>query len=155
MDKHQRLIDGLYAELADFKRVLNGARDQLMGQLGLTRSQIEILMLGAVDAAQTVGDVAKCLAVTHSAATQTIETLVKRGLARRVPDANDRRMVRVELTADGRQLADRLHQARRERVGHVMAGLTDDELILMTSVIKRLAAQFDPATNPKENPRAL
>ena len=156
MDQHNQLIEQLYEHLAVFKRAMMGSRDQLLGELQLTRTQIEVIMrLGETDS-QTVGDLAACLAVTHSAATQTIETLVKRGLIERLADDHDRRIVRTRLSAAGKQLATGLHASRLERMNEVFGSLADDDLRLMISVIVKLTGQFERrATKPKEMTDAL
>jgi len=55
----------------------------------------------AEDHARTVGRFARHNMITAGSASQTIETLVRRGLLERVPQANDRRSYRLDLTEDG------------------------------------------------------
>ena len=139
----QQLITTLYEALAGFKRVMMRSRDQLLGELQLTRTQIEVLMLLGETDNQTIGDLAGRLAVTHSASTQTVETLVKRDLVERSADTTDRRVVRTKLSATGRKLVAKLHKSRMQRMTEVFTGLTDDELKMMILVLERLTRQFD------------
>lgn len=150
MNQHQQLIEQLYDALAQLKRVMMRTRDQLLGELQLTRTQIEVLMLLVGNDGQTIGDLAGSLAVTTSASTQTVETLVKRGLVERAADDTDRRIVRARLSAAGRQLAERLHKARVERMRQVFADLSDEDLTVMISVLARLEQQFDVTEIVKE-----
>jgi DNA-binding MarR family transcriptional regulator len=154
MNQREQLIAALYAELGSFKRVLMGARDQLMCELQLSRNQVEVLLLLTESNELTVGDIAARQSVTHSASTQTVETLVKRGLVLRESDTRDRRIVRVRLTDAGKKLTHQLHQQRIARMNQVVDGLTDIELELMVSVMRKLRDQFDPETN-QETPDAL
>ena len=139
----QQLITTLYEALAGFKRVMMRSRDQLLGELQLTRTQIEVLMLLGETDNQTIGDLAGRLAVTHSASTQTVETLVKRDLVERTADTSDRRVVRTKLSATGKKLVAKLHKSRMQRMTEVFTGLTDDELKMMILVLERLTRQFD------------
>jgi len=139
---HDQLLDQLQHELGALKRVMLGSREQLLGKLQLTRTQIEVLMALVMGGTQTVGDIAAGLAVSHSAATQTIETLVKRGLVERTPDERDRRIVRTSLSPDGQALADRLRRGRTKRMNTVFGALRDEELELMIKVVQQLATQF-------------
>lgn len=143
MNQHKQLISELYEAMADFKRTMMRSRDQLLGELQLTRTQIEVMMLLADKDNQTIGELATSLAVTHSASTQTVETLVKRGLVERTPDKTDRRIVRTSLGAEGHALANRLHVGRMARMNEVFADMSDDELKLMIMVLERLASQFE------------
>ena len=55
----------------------------------------------------TAGLLAKLTGLTTGAITAALDRLEKTGLARRVPDAHDRRKVLVELTDAGRRAAPR------------------------------------------------
>jgi DNA-binding MarR family transcriptional regulator len=131
------------------KRAMMRTRDQLLGELQLTRTQIEVIFFLSEDENQTIGDIAERLAVTHSAATQTVEALVKRGFIARAPDPDDRRIVRIALNPAGNALAKQLHQGRKARMQAVFAGLTEEQLELMITVLNQVNRQLD-TTNQTE-----
>jgi DNA-binding MarR family transcriptional regulator len=145
-------INELMTALADLKRVMLRSRDQLFGDLQLTRTQIEVLFLLGEHGDQTIGELASCLAVTHSASTQTVETMLNRGLVERTADPADRRIVRVNLSATGKELAGQLHKERLRRLHDAFGGLSKTEMAVMTKVLTRLTAKFtDPVpTKTKE-----
>jgi DNA-binding MarR family transcriptional regulator len=60
----------------------------------------------------TVKLVAERLGLSLASASRAVDELVKRGLATRVEDPDDRRVRRVSLTAAGQQVADELVAAR-------------------------------------------
>lgn len=149
MDK-STLLTELAATMSSVKRLMMRSRDVMLGDLQLTKTQVEIVMLLHDKDDQTVGDLADSLGVTQSAATQTIETLVKRDLIARVADQNDRRMVRIQLAPAGAELAGQLHAHRAERMRTLFEGLSNEELLVMTNVLRRLEHQLRPVKETKE-----
>jgi DNA-binding MarR family transcriptional regulator len=72
----------------------------------------------------TVDVLADGLRLSHSRAVRVVDRLESEGLARRHPDAEDRRAVRVRLTARGRSLADRVQLARAGVLETALGGLS-------------------------------
>ncbi|HVW22606.1 MAG TPA: MarR family transcriptional regulator [Opitutaceae bacterium] len=64
----------------------------------------------------TVGTLAEKLALQPHSAVGLLDRLVKRGLARRQTDPDDRRRVDVSLTGEGEALIGRLSAAHREEL---------------------------------------
>jgi MarR family transcriptional repressor of emrRAB len=64
------------------------------------------------------------LRVSHSRAVRVVDRLEEDGLARRRPDPEHARAVRVELTAAGRRAADRVLAARAVALDEALGGLT-------------------------------
>lgn len=155
MNTSDQLLDTLYSELTALKRVMMSSRSHVLGELALTRTQVEVLTaLGEKDD-RTVSEIADHLMVSHSAATQTIETMVKRGLVGRSADMVDRRIVRAILTSDGRQLADTLCAGRKNWFYESMEGLTEAELELMITAFRTMSKQFsNPNVSVKEKTSA-
>jgi MarR family transcriptional regulator, negative regulator of the multidrug operon emrRAB len=67
------------------------------------------------------------LRVSHSRAVRVVDRLEQDGLARRRPDSDDRRAVRIELTARGRRAAARVQAARTAALDDALSGLTRSE----------------------------
>lgn len=87
----------------------------------------------------SVTDLADQLAVTHSTITELVRRLELRGLVQRSRDPKDRRVVRVNLTADGRDLIDAVPP--EQRLGALLPTWLDaspGERTLMADGIKTL-----------------
>jgi DNA-binding MarR family transcriptional regulator len=67
------------------------------------------------------------LRLSHSRAVRVVDRLEDDGLVRRRPDAEDRRAVRIELTAAGRRAADRVIDARAAALDEALGGLSPDQ----------------------------
>jgi DNA-binding MarR family transcriptional regulator len=129
-----RLGDGEYRELLAFRTGLRRFlrwSDEQAAAAGLTGQQHQLLL--AVrghdgTAGPTIGDVADHLMLRHHSAVELVDRADQAGLVQRSIDGDDRRVVRLELTAKGRRILDRLTTAHLEelaRLAPVIARLAD------------------------------
>ncbi len=75
----------------------------------------------------TMSQLAEALGVALPNATGIVNRLEERGLLDRRDDPSDRRLVRVELTDDGRRFIGDLEAARRERMSRLIAELDPEQ----------------------------
>jgi len=88
----------------------------------VTLPQSRALVVLASRGPQRVTDIAADLAVAPSTATRMCDRLVRKGLVRRYRSPNNRREVRLNLTAEGKTLVRELTRRRREELArHVEA----------------------------------
>ena len=81
--------------------------------------------------------------VTLGTMTVMVSKLVKKGYARRARGAEDRRVVRVSLTARGHRV-DKLHeQFHRDLVDRLLAMLTKSEQRQMARIVQKIAVLLD------------
>ena len=131
--------DREYEMLASFRHTLRlflSFSEEAAREVGLTPQQHQALLAikgfrgkGEV----TVGELAEALQIKHHSAVGLVDRLVDQGLAMRAPAAEDRRQVRVTLSARGLDLLAELTSAHRyelRRVGPelraLIARLTED-----------------------------
>ena len=85
----------------------------------------------------TMGEFSNALSVPLSTATRIADWLVDNGYIQRLPDSDDRRVVRVSLTDMGRELFKAIDRYIRDRMLQILSGLTAEErTILLTLVAK-------------------
>lgn len=81
--------------------------------------------------------------VTRATMTGLVDTLERDGLVRRIPDQNDRRMMIVELTAQGEKRLLAILPDHFRRMAWLMAPLAENErkvlVSLLTKVLRRAA----------------
>jgi DNA-binding MarR family transcriptional regulator len=85
---------------------------------GLSAPRLSALSVVVFGGPLTIGELARAEQVRVPTMSRVIAALESYGLLRRMPDTNDRRVVRVEATAAGRAL---LHAGRRRRVAALAA----------------------------------
>lgn len=86
----------------------------------VTLPQLRVLVMIASHGPQNLGEVAQTLGVHPSNATRTCERLVVAGLLLRRDDPDDRRYLRLDLTAAGRRLVEGVMRHRREGIEAIM-----------------------------------
>jgi DNA-binding MarR family transcriptional regulator len=123
--------------------LFGGRADQVIrviDESGLTFIQMKALVTleTAVDDISTVTGLSEALGVSAASASRAADGLVKKGLASRVEDAEDRRVRRLTLTAKGDQLADRIISARMAGLEEFASSLTPTERKRLDSALATL-----------------
>ena len=88
-----------------------------------------------------------------STMTGTIDALEQRGWVRRVPKPNDRRSVLVEITPDGRGVADTLLPGVHAAEMEVMSVLSENERRQLHRLLDKVLAGL--AARPDDRPTTL
>ena len=117
--------DREYEMLASFRHTLRlflSFSEEAARELGLTPQQHQALLAVKGFRGQgqvTVGELAEALQIKHHSAVGLVDRLVEQGLATREPAAEDRRQVRVTLSARGLDLLAELTSAHRRELRRV------------------------------------
>ena len=82
-----------------------------------------------------VGEIARNLGVKVPSATEQIIKLERAGLARREPDPDDSRAVRVTLTAAGRAAVDSANERRNAVMAGILSSLSDDDRAALAAAL--------------------
>jgi len=96
------------------------------------------LVFSRHDGPITMGELSRDLNVPLSSATRTMDWLVKNGYAERLPDPQDRRVVRVGLTDAGNEVYATINQLFMERVDRLMGQLTPEERQTFTALLLKV-----------------
>ncbi|MEJ2012504.1 MAG: MarR family transcriptional regulator [Anaerolineales bacterium] len=96
-----------------------------------------------------VTEIGDYLGVTSAAASQMLDRLVEQGLVARTEDPEDRRVKRIELTAEGERALEAGIQARETWMSELAGILAEDEKRTITSALQLMIAkvrQLDEST---------
>jgi DNA-binding MarR family transcriptional regulator len=91
----------------------------------------------------SMGELSEALAVPLSTATRMVDWLVESGYARRLPDPDDRRIVRVALTVTGRELYQTISEFIRLRVEQILRRFTAEERKELTLLLRKLVVALE------------
>lgn len=124
----QRLLTELLDELSSHTPadVIRYMRRWPSGPLSLVH--LHVLTVLQADGSVPMRALAESLDVSQASATGIVDRMEQRGLVVRQRDEDDRRVIRVVLTVDGRELLAGIAAQRRERLAVLLGELTDDEL---------------------------
>jgi DNA-binding MarR family transcriptional regulator len=90
-----------------------------------------------------MGELSKSIAAPMSSTTRMVNWLVDNGYAARLSDPDDRRIVRVTLTEEGRKLYEYIEGHIVQRVRETLQILTQEEQSVVLAVFDKLARAFN------------
>lgn len=109
----------------------------LARELGVSYRQMRILK--HVGAGVTSGtELGRIFGVTPPAVSETLESLVRKGLLAREPHESDRRAVRLVLTEEGVALNKRAEESERELASNLMASLSPEEVSVLLDLAMKV-----------------
>jgi DNA-binding MarR family transcriptional regulator len=88
----------------------------------------------------TMGEFSNALSVPLSTATRIADWLVENGYIQRLPDSDDRRVVRVALTDAGQELFKAIDRYIRERMQQILSSLTAEERKSLLTLISKVVS---------------
>jgi|APFre7841882654_1041346.scaffolds.fasta_scaffold09918_3 DNA-binding MarR family transcriptional regulator len=91
----------------------------------------------------TMGELSKSISAPTSSTTRMMNWLVDNSYALRLSDPDDRRIVRVTLTDEGRKLHEYIESHIIQRVRETMQLLTQEEQATVINVFDKLARAFN------------
>ncbi len=109
----------------------------------ITRTQLGVLMMIAYQQMSTIKQIAQCLGISSSAATQIVTVLADAGYLQRATDPNDRRSTILTLTVQGYKILKKKKAAFRDSFQELFAPLTDAELKNMTRYQQKILKHFN------------
>lgn len=134
-------LRGAFRRLADSEELDTPLLQLPLAQLRLAHA----LYCVEGDGGEPMGRLSEKLGASHSALTQAADRLVQRGLAERHADAQDRRVVRLSLTALGREWVSERRSRRRQRIEEMWSALLPEEQQRMASAAATLKELTDRA----------
>jgi DNA-binding MarR family transcriptional regulator len=140
------LASDLYALVVFLHKNCNSDLFEAVGELELTLTQIKLLHhLEDQPRELTLKEAAELVHVSLPAASRMVDDLVRRGLAQRREDEDDRRMKRVCLTDGGRSVISRLNAARLSGLEQFAATLSTVERRALAQALSRLLERDEVA----------
>ncbi|MFC9681810.1 MarR family winged helix-turn-helix transcriptional regulator [Streptomyces sp. NPDC056948] len=134
--------DGLLAEqLLRLTRRVHRIQKRHLEQrdLGITPAQSRLLRtLAHWGSPPRMADLAERLEVVPRAVTTLVDALEASGKVRRVPDPGNRRVIRIELTDDGRGALRELRAARRSAAEEILAPLAEEQRAALGGLLDTL-----------------
>ncbi|QKW05295.1 MarR family transcriptional regulator [Streptomyces sp. NA04227] len=120
---------------------------------GITPAQSRLLRtLAHYDEPPRMADLAERLEVVPRAITTLVDGLEERHMVRRAPDPTNRRVVRIELTDEGRAALRALRKARRAAAADILAPLDTRQRETLGDLLTALFHSEIPHRHDHERP---
>lgn len=132
-------LDNLGYLLTRAKSILtNMVTQRTQTELGITGTQASMLFMISMGKCTTAAELAREYAIDASAVTRLLDRVEKRGLLKRVRSIEDRRIVRLELTEDGRTVAAGMPAIFRSVLDEAFEGFAPEEIEVLKVGLRRL-----------------
>lgn len=144
----------MFGRLARLNGLVQERLDAVFAEHGLRAWEFDVLATlrrSGPPYSLTPGELDRAALITSGTTTHRVSGLEKRGYVQRVRDEDDRRVVHVRLTAEGRRVFDAAHDAHMANE-HAILGLMDraDSDMLIAGLTALAAALGDqPPTAPR------
>jgi len=118
--------------------------DRLMALAGVPLDRAAVALLRQVADSDPLrpGELAHRLGVEASHVTRTVQQLQKSGYVTRVPDPDDRRAQRIELTEAGRRAVSSVRDAGARGMQMALSDWSTDELQQLATLFHRMVDDF-------------
>lgn len=127
-----------YRMFHDIYVLLDDGDRRVLRAFNLSPSQFAVLLLLDSEEGWRLTDLSERLLVDKSTITRIVDRLEGAGLVRREADADDRRVQRVVLTAQGREMRDQARAAHERSIERRMAALDAGEQRQLLALLTRL-----------------
>ncbi len=135
--------------ISDVARLMRTAFDRRVRQLGLTRSQWLVINRLHRRPGATQSELAEMLEVEKATAGRMVDRMEKKGWVVRRPDAADRRVNRLHLTADADLIQMQLAQISERTVDDALALLSAPEQEQFSEWMRRVKRQLQAMLEPE------
>jgi DNA-binding MarR family transcriptional regulator len=114
--------------------------DRALAEYDMTHAQLGIFLKLLHGCANTAADLARDLICDTGAMTRMLDRLEEKDFIKRTRSSEDRRLVQVELTPKGKQLADQMTQVLINVLNHHLRGFTAKEVEQFKDFLRRIIA---------------
>ncbi len=126
--------------LTKARNVLVDRTDRAVAHLGLTTQQIGVILLLASGRATTPFELSRVMSYDSGSMTRMLDRLEKKELIARSRSEADRRVVKLELTPQGRHAASQLPAIGAAVLNEQLRGFSDADLAALIDLLNRFIA---------------
>jgi DNA-binding MarR family transcriptional regulator len=138
------LIDSIVDRLTAMYARRHRAKEGRMARLGVSMTHFQALVQLA-DGPMTMSALARALDASLPSMSGIVDRIEARGLIERDRSSDDRRVVQVHLTQEGRDWLCEMEAMRRDKMERVLSHLDDDRLGRLSAALDDLLAAFSAA----------
>ncbi len=142
-DEASPFADAMQRHLYKLLRSFESCDQHCLTQYGITASQGYALLAFPMGSDTSMNELSRAMGLANSTMTRMVENLVTKDLAHRSQDDQDRRVVRVMLTARGQELQRALQEARRELQRRILEELQEGEQPAILDALAKLNAAVE------------
>ena len=135
----------LWVKLARAAATFGRHADKDIERYGLTQPQFSLLEILGHLGPMTIGEASKKMLVTGGCMTVIVDNLEREGLVERIRISEDRRVIKLGLTARGTKLFEKIFPKHAQVVERLASVLSTDEQTQLAHLLKKLGLALKEA----------
>ena len=135
-------VNQLIALLPDLAKAFRTEEPQEVLHMDISFPEIFVLRELSSKEEPTMSELGRSISMDLSTLTRTVDKLVKKEFVARKRDPEDRRMVRVALTAKGKKIIRRFEEVRKKHIESILRQMTLQERRDLLHIFKTLHARI-------------
>lgn len=136
--------DDLHADFVRLYQVLRRRFDQTMIENGMSHSRVKMLWSIQEEAGtMRAADLAERFLLAPRTVTEALDLLERDGLIARVPDTVDRRVKRLEVTAEGRAMLAVVEPLRKQLTTELFSALDEQDRAHLHAALGKLLQSYN------------
>jgi len=131
-------VNQVIALLPDLEKAFHTDKPQKVLHMDISFPEIFVLGQLSSNEKPSMSELGRSISMDLSSLTRTVDELVKKEFVARKRDPEDRRMVRVALTAKGKKIIRRFEEARKKHIESILRQMTSQERRDLLNILKTL-----------------
>lgn len=144
-----KALDELQNAVGEFVYFVNRETRSIRGSLNLADGQIFLLMILSRHESVKASDIASRIGITYGAVTGMTDKLLSLGLITRERSVDDRRVVLISITDEGRKVMADIRNERAERFRRLLGQMDDDTVDEAIALFAKLNGLFGKTEEEK------
>jgi DNA-binding MarR family transcriptional regulator len=136
-------VEGIVDRINSLQRRFRQAHEETLREWDLAWGEWKVLGSLRYGESSSPGELCEALELSSGAMTNRLDRLEEAGLVRRVPDPDDRRGVKIELTDAGERVWIESTSAQAQKEILVASTLTKREQAQLNSLLRKLMLAFE------------
>lgn len=134
--------DNLNHAMIEFYEKLSSWEMAVVKDKGFSLPQVHTVEILGLNGPMRMKELAQKIGITTGTLTVQVDKMVDAGLVVRIPHANDRRSILVELTETGRVMFEEHDKLHMQLTHDLTAKFTDTERTLLLDFFERINREF-------------
>ncbi|MFQ5835578.1 MAG: MarR family winged helix-turn-helix transcriptional regulator [bacterium] len=141
-EKIKEYVNQMIALLPDLTKAFRTDEPQEVLHMDISFPEICVLRQLSSNEEPTMSELGRSISMDLSTLTRTVDKLVEKEFVVRKPDPEDRRMVRVATTTEGRKIISRFEEQRKKKIESILRQMTSQERRDLLNIFKTLHARI-------------
>lgn len=135
-------VNQVIALLPDLAKAFRTDEPQEVLHIDISLPEMCILTQLSSKEEPTMSELGRSISMDPSTLTRRIDKLVEKESVVRKPDLEDRRVVRVAITAKGKKIIRRLEEQRKKHLEFILHQMTSSEIRDLLNILKTLHSRI-------------